>query len=212
MFLELSQRLEEYSIVQDLPTTSRIGLILVSIATRTYVGKFFYKRVAALKSPAPQAMFTPAPDRVFAASEEPGTEDPAINEECIAMIADGYTRNLKKMAAMLRRRKAFFIGALQPALGFKRVLAPEETNIPTYYKEEHGFSQIEDRLYPEMARTAQAGFRGDPQVDYFDTMDIFRDLPDAVFADEAHLNEHGQEVLAEFFANFICSQPKFFQR
>jgi hypothetical protein len=200
-----SALLEEHSYEQDTPLSSQIWTLLVSMATRTYTGKFFYKRIEALKGRASAALFRERPDRVLAAAQPPAAREPDI-DFCRREIDRHYKKHLRKMARLVNGRNIPLLIALQPELSLKKEQSEQEKAHVAVFDAQcpWGYSKMVAHVYPELAAAAAAVAAESPMTTFLDLTGIFGSRSEDRFTDVCHLNDDGNEVVAQFLFDHLC--------
>jgi hypothetical protein len=207
LFGQIAEQLQHHAKERERAISAQMGRLWRSVATSTYIGKFFYKRLQALERPTGQTLFSDRSGPVFAASAESRATVPALNAECVAKIIDHYQKNLQKMARLVNGRGIPLLIALQPEVSFKKERSPKENEaVEGETQGWPGYRPAVAYIYPQMATAAASVAEQNPLTTFLNLTDVFGHRSEDVFVDACHLNDHGHEIVAQFLANYLCER------
>jgi len=210
VFYDLSYRMEEHAIEQSGSVTDGLRDLWQYGARRTRTAKFLHNRLQALRRRT--ASLRPGPGRALADTSPPvAAGEPAVNAECRNVIAANFGQTLQKMARLLDRRSVPLLAVQQPLIWQKPALAPAEAARLDPYRASGWYQVATDKVYPHMAQAAEAVAAAHPRMRFLETKNVFRDFAEQAFADEYHLTDRGNEVMAQFLADYLCKYSRGFR-
>jgi lysophospholipase L1-like esterase len=128
-----------------------------------------------------------------------------IDSGCVDLIADTYRRNLQQMARFLRGYNVPLLIAVQPERTWKRPSWSEEEaqDARSVLKYLPWYDRSVDTIYPRLAGVGHTVSREFSLPDV-DLHGIFSGRKETIFVDPVHVNDHGNEVIAEALLDSVA--------
>ncbi len=127
-----------------------------------------------------------------------------IDSGCGRLIRDNYQRNLEQMARFLSAYGVPLMIVLQPEKNWKQPWWSEEEaqDAQRVLKDLPWYDRAVRAIYPGLSDAAQrAGAAFGLHV--ADLRPVFRDRTETMFVDPVHMNDRGNEIVAQALAGYV---------
>jgi hypothetical protein len=133
----------------------------------------------------------------------PAVEPPLHKDELLKKISRTYLSNISKMNAFAKARGAKFIVVFQPELGNKQLKSPEEEKILEHFNAKNYYEEFPQQ-YKSIIQQAKRMCE-EEQIVYIDMNEepALIENSQTLFIDIVHLNELGNEIIAEIINNLL---------